>query len=250
MHGALRLTLSMPVILAAHVRDFTTNVPHGRFDRILDAGITRHVSEDIDRHFLRPSAHVFEEQGERYRAEIAHDEFEKDLAQDRPGCRFLPGQVQRRAAEDHPEVHEDGASDESVDDVVVEAVVTQVVAEDVEADKSHAAGSSIVVIECDHATGVQPLKVELEVGHCCLLQLDAPLASFLPVTTESRAEELGGPGCERRVDGEVILSVTVTAYADCKRVKEVVAAMLLGTKHLRSSPRREITCHTRLLPWP
>ena len=229
MHGALRLTLSMPVILAARVPDFTTNVPHGRVDRILDAGITRHVSEDIDRHFLRPSAHVFEERGERHRAEIAHDEFEKDLAQDRPGCRFLPGQVHRRAAEDHSILPEDRVCNHSVDDAVAQAVVAQVVAEDVQADKSNTADSKIVVMEDDHATGVKVLEVELEVGHCCLLQLDAPLASFLPVTTESRAEELGGLGCERRVHGEVLLLVAVTAHADGERVEEIVAKMLLGT---------------------
>lgn len=125
----------MPVILAAHVR-VLPKVTRGRADRIMDTRIPRHVSEDINRHFLRPSAHVFEARSARHRAEIAHDEFEKDLAQDRPRCCFLLGQVQSRAAKDHSDVHEDRVSDESVDDVVAEAVETHVVAEDVEADKN------------------------------------------------------------------------------------------------------------------
>jgi hypothetical protein len=59
------------------------------------------------------------------------------------------------------------------------------------------------------------------------LQLDTPLASFLPVTTESRAEELGGLGGERCVDGEVFLFFAIAADGYDEGVQEVVATTLL-----------------------
>ena len=82
------------------------------------------------------------------------------------------------------------------------------------------------MVQCDHAICVQAVKVELKVGRCCLLQLDTPFASFLPVTAESGAEESGGLGGERRVDGEVFPFFIVAAYADDEGVKEVVATIL------------------------
>jgi hypothetical protein len=63
------------VRLAMHVRVLTKAL-HGCVDRGLDARILRHVSEDIDRHFLRPSTHAVKDWSERHRAEVAHDEFE------------------------------------------------------------------------------------------------------------------------------------------------------------------------------
>ena len=156
--------------------------------------------------------------GERHRTEVAHDEFEQDFAQTRSGRRLRPGEVHRRAAEDYASVHED-----RVDDVSAEAVVAQVVAEDVEAYESHAADARVVVIQCSHAIGVQALEVELEVGDRRLLQSDAPLASFLPVTSESRAEELRGLDGEGSVDGEVLLFFAIAAHAYDEGVEEVVA---------------------------
>lgn len=167
-HGALRVVFTIPVIQAAHFQ-VVAKAARSRVNRSLDAGVPRHVSEKIDRHLLRPSALIFKNGSERHGAEVAHDEFEKDLAQDRSGWCLLPGQVHRSAAEEHTCVHENRVPNESVDDVVAEAVVAEVVTEDVEPDEGHAADSCIVVVQVDHAICVQALKIELEVGHCCFL---------------------------------------------------------------------------------
>ena len=139
-YGALRVVFTMPVIHAAHVQ-VVAKATCSHVNRSLDAGIPRHVFKKIDRNILRPSPLVFKDRRESHRAEIAHDELEKDLAQDRSRWRLLPGKVHRSAAEEHTCVHENRVPNESVDNVVAEAVVAKVVTEDIEVDEGHAADS-------------------------------------------------------------------------------------------------------------